>query len=198
MILEAVLYALSGFFMKFSDDALDMENNTRLGIIGGLICVAAIGYLSVNFVDAATIFLAILLGTLLAGKVDKMGHLVTLAIFVGILFIFGIPEIGLAALIICTAAAWLDEVGNDRESLKGVKILETFFQYRCVLKIAVLVLAVGGGLQMIYPHFQIPGVNLFQPVTFLYFILFDVAYEMAGLKFNRIYDGLKGLYRVRG
>ena len=43
MILEAVLYALSGFFMKFSDDALDMENNTRLGIIGGLICVAAIG-----------------------------------------------------------------------------------------------------------------------------------------------------------
>lgn len=198
MIIEAALYALSGFFMKFSDDAMDMENNTILGIIAGLICVAAIGYLAVNFNDAATIFLAILLGTLLAGKVDNLGHMVTLAIFAGILFIFGLPKIGLAALIICTVAAWLDEIGNDCESLKGVKIVETFFQYRCVLKIAVLVLAVGGGLQIIYPQFQIQGIDFFQPVTFIYFMLFDLAYEMAGLNFNRIYDGLKGLYRVRG
>ncbi len=200
MLLEAILYALSGFFMKFSDDALDMENNTILGVIGGIICVVGIGYLSVNFTDAATIFLAILLGTLFSGKVDKVGHLVTLIIFLAILAVFGIPEIGLIALAMCTIAAWLDEVGNDRESLKRVKIVETFFNYRCTLKITVLALSILGGLQMIYPQMgmnsQLMGMNLFQPVTFIYFILFDLAYEMAGLKFNRIYDGIKGIYRV--
>lgn len=198
MFLEAVLYALSGFFMKFSDDALDVENNTILGILGGIICVIGIGYLSVNFTDAATIFLAILLGTILSGKVDKIGHLVTLGIFLAILAIFGMPYVGLGALIVCTIAAWLDEVGNDRESLKGIKIVEKFFTYRCTLKIAVLILAVLGGLQMIYPQLIIPGMNFFQPVTFIYFLLFDIAYEIAGLNFNRIYDGLKDFYRVRG
>ena len=142
MFLEAVLYALSGFFMKFSDDALDVENNTILGILGGIICVIGMGYLSVNFTDAATIFLAILLGTLLSGKVDKIGQLVTLGIFLAILAIFGMPYVGLGSLVVCTIAAWLDEVGNDRESLNGIKIVEKFFNYRCALKIAVLVLAV--------------------------------------------------------
>ncbi|AUB56648.1 hypothetical protein [Methanobacterium subterraneum] len=189
MILEAILYASSGFFMKFSDDALDTENNTLLGVISGLICVAGIGYLSVNFPDAATIFLAILMGTLFSGKVDKLGHIVTLVIFLAILVIFGLPSIGLGALIICTLAAWVDEVGNDRESLKGKKIVETFFNYRFTMKIVVLALALLGAF---YPV-QFQG---FQPVTFIYFILFDLSYELAGLKFNRIYDGIKGIYGV--
>jgi len=191
MILEAILYASSGFFMKFSDDALDTENNTLLGVISGLICVAGIGYLSVNFPDAATIFLAILMGTLFSGKVDKLGHIVTLVIFLAILVIFGLPSIGLGALIICTLAAWVDEVGNDRESLKGKKIVETFFNYRFTMKIVVLALALLGAF---YPV-QFQG---FQPVTFIYFILFDLSYELAGLKFNRIYDGIKGIYGVIG
>ncbi|MCC7560630.1 MAG: hypothetical protein KO318_09430 [Methanobacterium sp.] len=191
MILEAILYASSGFFMKFSDDALDTENNTILGVISGLICVAGIGYLSVNFPDAATIFLAILMGTLFSGKVDKLGHIVTLVIFLAILVIFGLPSIGLGALIICTLAAWVDEVGNDRESLKGKKIVETFFNYRFTMKIVVLALALLGAF---YPV-QFQG---FQPVTFIYFILFDLSYELAGLKFNRIYDGIKGIYGVIG
>lgn len=193
MFLIAALYALSGFFMKFSDDALDEENNTFLGVISGLLCVAAIGYLAVNFSDAATIFLAILLGTLLSAKVDKLAHMVTLIVFLVILFIWGIPTIGIITLAICTIAAWLDEVGNDRESLKGIKIVETFFKYRCTLKISVLILAILGGLQLAP---QLPGLNFFQPITFIYFMLFDLAYELAGLKFDRIYNGLQGIYRI--
>lgn len=59
------------------------------------------------------------------------------------------------------------------------------------MKIAVLVLALLG---IFYP-LQLQG---FHPLTFIYFLLFDLAYEMAGLKFNRIYDGIKGFYRVIG
>jgi hypothetical protein len=193
VFLEAMLYALSGFFMKFSDDAMDLKNNTALGVVSGLICVVAIGYLALNFSDAATIFLAILLGTLLSAKVDKLGHLVTLLVFVAILFVWGIPTIGILTLAICTIAAWLDEVGNDRESLKGIKLVETFFNYRCALKIVVLIFSILGGLSL---NYQIPGMNFFQPITFIYFMLFDLAYELAGLKFHRIYDGLNSIYRV--
>ena len=193
MFLEALLYALSGFFMKFSDDAMDQKNNHILGVASGIICVIGIGYLAVNFPDAATIFLAILLGTLLSAKVDKLGHLITLIIFAVILFIWGIPTIGIITLAICTVAAWFDEVGNDREQLKGIKIVEKFFKYRCALKITVLILSILGGLQLTH---QIPGLNFFQPITFIYFMLFDLAYELAGLKFDSIYNGLQGIYRV--
>jgi hypothetical protein len=189
MFLEAALYALSGFFMKFSDDAMDKKNNTVLGVISGILCVAGIGYLAVHYSDAATIFLAILLGTLLSAKVDKIGHLATLLIFMAILFIWGIPTIGLITLAICTVAAWLDEVGNDRESLKGIKIVEKFFNYRCALKIVILIFSILGGLQMVYP-ILIPGLDFFQPITFIYFMLFDLAYELAGLKFDKIYNWL--------
>ncbi|OPX57857.1 MAG: hypothetical protein A4E25_01938 [Methanobacterium sp. PtaB.Bin024] len=193
MFLEAVLYALSGFFMKFSDDALDQKDNTLLGVASGLLCVAGIGYLAVNFSDAATIFLAILLGTLLSAKVDKIGHMVTLIVFLVILFIWGIPTFGIITLAICTLAAWLDEMGNDRESFERIKIVKTFFNYRCAMKIAVLILSILGGLQLTS---QIPGLNFFQPITFIYFMLFDLAYELSGLEFDRIYDGLQGIYRV--
>ncbi|NYB52209.1 MAG: hypothetical protein HVN35_06605 [Methanobacteriaceae archaeon] len=197
MFLEVVLYASSGFFMKFSDDALDVEDNSALGVACGLLSVAGIGYLSVNFQDAATIFLAILMGTLLSAKVDKIGHMVTLIVFLTIIFIWGLPPIGFVALAMCTVAAWLDEVGNDRESLKGKKIVETFFNYRCTMKIAVLILSLLGILQSIY-QLQIYGMAFFQPVTIIYFIIFDLAYEIAGLKFNRIYNGLQSIYRVAG
>jgi len=73
-----------------------------------------------------------------------------------------------------------------------------FFEYRFTLKIAVLVFAILGLLQSIYPGLKIPGVQYFLLQTFVYFILFDLFYELAGLKFNTIYDGLNSIFRVFG
>ncbi len=193
MLLEAVLYALSGFFMKFSDDSMDLEDDHMLGIICGIICVVGIGYLSVTFSDAATIFLAILLGTLLSAKIDKLGHILSLILFMVILFIWGVPSIGVITLVLCTVAAWADELGNDRKSFQRIKILEIFFKYRCALKVTVLIMCLLGGLNL---SWKISGLEFFQPITFIYFMLFDLAYELAGLKFDRIYNGLHGIYRV--
>lgn len=105
----------------------------------------------------------------------------------------GIPSIGIITLTLCTMAAWLDEVGNDRKSFKKIKILEPFFKYRCALKIMVLILCLLGGLQLTN---TVTGLYFFQPITFIYFILFDLFYELAGLKFDSIYDGLQGIGRV--
>jgi len=196
MFSEALIYFLSGFLMKISDDSQDLKNNTLLGVVSGMISVACVGYLAVTYSDATTIFLAILLGTLLSGKVDRLGHLVTLLVFLGILVIIGIPTIGIITLAICTIAAWLDEMANGPEILKKKKFkykktIEFFFQHRPALKIAIFFLAVSAGLPI-----SNTGLNSFQPITFIYFMLFDIAYEIAGSRFDSIYDGLQSTFRV--
>lgn len=196
MLIEAIFYPLAGFFMKISDDAQDVKKNTVVAVLAGLICVLALGYLSVTSSDASTIFIGILVGTLLAGKVDRLAHVITLIIFLSILSIFGIPSMGIVALLICTAAAYLDEMGNDALWLRGKRKLNLFFKYRLALKFAVLFLAMGGLIQYLYPEFV--EVIFFQPETFVYFLLFDLAYEVAGLYFNTIYEGLNGKLRIFG
>jgi hypothetical protein len=196
MFSEALIYFFSGFLMKISDDSQDLKNNTLLGVVSGVLSVACIGYLAVTYSDATTIFLAILLGTLLSGKVDQLGHLATLLVFLVILAIFGIPTIGIMTLAICIIAVWLDEMGNDskilkKKKFKGKKPIEFFLQYRPALKITVFLLAFLGGLPISYS-----GLDFFQPITFIYFMLFDLAYEIAGSRFDSIYDGLKGIFRV--
>jgi hypothetical protein len=196
MFSVALIYFLSGFLMKISDDFLDLKNNTLLAVFSGILSMACIGYLAVTYSDATTIFLAILLGTLLSGKVDRLGHLVSLLFFLGILAIFGIPTIGVMSLAICIMAAWLDEIGNDSKILKknkfrGKKAIEFFLQYRPALKISVFLLAFLGGLPVVYS-----GLNFFQPITFIYFMLFDLAYEIAGLRFDNIYNGLQSIFRI--
>ena len=196
MLIEAIFYPLAGFFMKISDDAQDVKKNTVLAVIAGLICVLALGYLSVTSSDAATIFIGILVGTILSGKVDRLAHVITLIIFLSILAIFGIPSMGIVALLICISAAYLDELGNDASWFSGKRKLDLFFKYRLALKLAVLFLALGGLIQHSYAVF--PEIIFFQPETIVYFLLFDLAYEVAGLFFNTIYEGLDRRFRILG
>ena len=79
-MLEILLYSLSGLFMKVSDDAHDQKHNTILGIVAAVICGVTIGYLAVTSADAACIFLAILIGTVAAWKVDCLNHILSLLI----------------------------------------------------------------------------------------------------------------------
>ena len=197
MNIEPVLYAFSGLVMKLSDDAYDRKKNIILAIVAGILCGLFIGYLAVTSADAACIFIAILIGTILSLKVDSLNHIAALLLFVLIVVYIGIPTIGIITLLICSVAAFLDEIGNDNKWIKNRKV-KIFFEYRFTLKIAVLLFAVLGLLQFTYPGLIIPGVQYFLLQTFVYFILFDLFYELAGLKFNTIYDGLNSIFRVFG
>lgn len=182
--------------MKISDDAHDKKKNAFLGISAAILCGASIGYLAVQSGDAACIFLAILIGTVAAWKVDCLNHIISLLIFLGIIVIFGFPPIGIVTLLLCTAAAFIDEIGNDSAWVEDKTHLHTFFEYRFALKIAILVFAVLGLIQNMIPGLNIPGIQFFSLETFLYFILFEISYELAGLKFDAIYDRLYSLFRV--
>ena len=197
MNIEPILYALSGFFMKLSDDAYDRKKNISLAIFAGILCGVFVGYLAVTSADAACIFIAIVVGTLLSLKVDSLNHVAALVLFILIVVYIGIPSIGIVTLIICSIAAFIDEVGNDNLWVKNRgKMTELFFEYRFSLKITVLLFAVLGLLQTLFPLLKIPGIQYFLFQTFLYFILFDLFYEIAGLKFDVIYNGLNSFFRV--
>lgn len=190
-MLEILFYPLSGLFMKVSDDANDLKNNKILGVVAAIICGASIGFLAVTSADAACIFLAILIGTVAAWKVDCLNHMLSLLIFVGIIIILGFPAIGIITLLVCAAAAFLDEVGNDSKWATQQKYLHGFFQYRFALKIVILVFSIMGLLLTLFPVLKIGGIQFFNPLTFIYFLLFELAYELVGLKFDAIYNGLE-------
>ena len=118
MNIEPILYALSGFFMKLSDDAYDRKKNILLAIFAGILCGVFVGYLAVTSADAACIFIAIVVGTLLSLKVDSLNHVAALVLFILIIVYIGIPSIGIVTLIICSIAAFIDEVGNDNKWVK--------------------------------------------------------------------------------
>ena len=193
-MLEIPLYALSGFFMKISDDMHDKKNNMALGVLAGILCGTMLGYLVTISVDAAYIFFGVFIGTFLSKKVNCINHIVTALIFIIIVFLLGFPAVGLGTLAICTIAAYIDEIGNDNKKIyEKSRILEIFFEYRFALKTAILILAVLGVIQSFYPGFTIYGIYFLGIPTFFYFLLFEISYELAGLKFDAIYDRVYSL-----
>lgn len=194
-MMEIPFYALSGFFMKISDDMHDKKNNKVLGILAGILCGLFLGYLVTISVDAAYIFFGVFIGTFLAKKINCINHIVTAIVFLIIVFLLGFPGIGIGTLIICSIAAYIDEIGNDNKKIyEKSKILETFFKYRFTLKTAILVLAIFGIIQSFYPAFKIYGIYFLGIQTFVYFLMFEISYEIAGFKFDAMYDRVYSLF----
>ncbi len=156
--------------MKFSDDLFDVNDNLAFASVFGVFCGIASALASVYSFEAAYIFLAILIGNLIALKVDGMHHIITLIIFIVILLVGGIPDLSLVVLLICILAALSDEIGHELISkVTQNKFLNLFFEYRFVMKIVILLLAVCG---------------VFDFWIFLCFILFEISYETAGILFE--------------
>ena len=171
-IILAILFLLSGFFMKYSDDLFDVRHDIKLASIIGILCGVASAFATIYDVGAAYIFIAILIGNLLALKVDGVHHIITLIVFVLICIIFGIPELSIVILLICILSALSDEVGHELISkVTDNKFLNLFFEYRFVMKVVILLLAISG---------------IFNIWIFVCFILFEIAYEFAGIIFENL------------
>ena len=169
-IILPVSYFLSGFFMKFSDDEYDDNNNTLFAIVLGIICGVFVAIATLSSVDACHIFLGILIGNLLALKIDGKHHVATLLTFFIILAVFGVPQLNSFLLLIIIFGAWIDEWGNDNPKIYNGGFLEYFFDYRCGLKVVILVLAIFGFLSF---------------YSFVYFLLFEFGYELARILFSK-------------
>ena len=158
--------------MKYSDDLYDVKHNLTFATVFGVFCGIASALASVYSIEAAYIFIAILIGNLIALKVDGIHHIITLIIFIVILLIGGIPDMNLVVLLICILAAFSDEVGHELISkVTQNKFLNLFFEYRFVMKVVILLLAVCG---------------VFNIWIFVCFILFEISYVTAGILFESL------------
>lgn len=171
-IFLAILFILSGFFMKYSDDLVDVNGNVAFASVFSVFCGIASALASVYSVEAAYIFIAILIGNLLVLKVDGMHHVIALIVFFLILLVGGIPDLNLIILLICILGIISDEVGHELISnVTQNKFANLFFEYRFVMKIVVLLLVVCG---------------VFSIWTFVCFMLFEISYVAAGLVFESL------------
>lgn len=169
-IILAILFLLSGFFMKYSDDLYDVDKNLTVASIFGILCGVASGLASIYSAEATYIFISILIGNIIALKVDGLHHVISLIIFVIIMLIGGIPDLSLVILLICILAILSDEVGHEMiGNITRNRFLNLFFEYRFVMKIVVLLLAVCG---------------VFNIWAFVCFIIFEISYVAAGIVFE--------------
>lgn len=169
-IILAILFLLSGFFMKYSDDLFDVNQNLAFASLFAIPCGIASGLASIYNPEAAYIFLAILIGNFLILKVDGIHHIISLIVFVIILLVGGIPELSLVILLICILAAISDEVGHECiGNYTQNRFLNLFFEYRFVMKIVIFLLAVCG---------------VFNIWIFVCFIMFELAYVCGGILFE--------------
>ena len=167
-VVLALLFALSGFFMKYSDDLYDVNHDVYLSTVLGIICAIASVAASLYNSDAAYIFISILIGNLIVFKVDGIHHIITLIVFAAILFIVGIHELSLVILLICILGIISDEIGH--ELIPNITYNKFLNLYRFVMKIVVLLLAVCG---------------IFDIWIFVCFIMFEIFYVVAGIVFER-------------
>lgn len=159
--------------MKLSDDEYDEKSNKAIAIALGIVCGLFTAYACSIDLDAACIFIAILVGNILALKVDGIHHVATMASFVIAFLLLGLPSftyLSISTIIICMIGAIIDELGNDNEKIYAKsKFLEYFFDYRFALKVVILLLVLIGLL------------NIW---SFIYFLCFEIAYEIARVLFE--------------
>lgn len=170
-IILALLFILSGFFMKYSDDLYDVKHDQTLSTVLGIICALASVAATIYNIDAAYIFISLLIGNFLVLKVDGIHHIITMIVFVVVLLFAGIPNLSLLILLICILGIISDEIGHELIPTKTEnRFLNFFFEYRFVMKIVVLLLAVCG---------------VFDIWSFICFILFELAYVGAEIVFEK-------------
>lgn len=159
--------------MKLSDDEYDEKSNKAIAILLGIVCGLFTAYACSIDLDAACIFIAILIGNILAFKVDGIHHIATMASFIIAFLFLGLQSftyLSIITIIICMIGSIIDEIGNDNEKIYSKsKFLEYFFDYRFALKVVILLLVLIGLL------------NIW---SFIYFLCFEIAYEIARVLFE--------------
>ncbi len=153
-----ILFAIAAFFMKISDDIVDNGVNKAkfLVLISGVIYGAIFGYLLTKSEHSAYVVASIVIGCVLAGKVDSTPHYVALAIIIFCAVVFDVPRIDPMLLAAFSLTSFMDEYeANFRNN-----VLNKMFEYRFFLKISFLL------------YFLIFGV--YEPLV--YIIIFDSSY----------------------
>lgn len=183
-----ILFALSGYFMKLSDDFYDDYDNKVMASIIGILCAIVTGLLITNDVDAVYIFSAIIIGTLFSKKIDGIHHTITLLALICFVLMYGFKlnaSLTAIPLVLCTVGAFIDEWGNDNPNLITNNFLKFFFDHRFTMKIIVLFLSIASLLNQVY-HLDLGIFAGLSSMAIIYFLTFEIAYEFADMTSEKV------------
>ncbi len=171
-----LVYPILGAGLKYIDDAFDEQtfDKTKALILAPIIGILGAFSMLINPISA-TILLAVVIGVFLKGKVDNRAHLFAFFTFFIVFVLSGIVQVMYLPLIFLSAAAILDEVGNDvidynmtyhRRKKFRYKFSLYFFGRRYLMKVALLFVVLMG----VFPLYFL-----------IAFILFDETYIIVSL-----------------
>ncbi|GBE54457.1 hypothetical protein BMS3Bbin15_00611 [archaeon BMS3Bbin15] len=154
------LFVLLGIGLKFVDDAFDRNlYSKKIATIFTFLVGILWIFLSLTNIYIGTILTAVLLGSLLAGKIDNSAFQATSG-FVLLFFFFSGITLHFALLVFLTLVAALDEWVHDRSVI---------FKFRPLLKLAVLAL-----------------IHVIPASAILAFFAFDISYDITGFLTQKI------------
>ncbi len=139
------LYLIAGMALKLGDDLLDDLNRPKLAWFPLLVAGTSFGILMTQTEWDLALFLAIIVGVLVSGKVNRPQFFVGFIVIGVILWVCGpayIPvplEWGAVFLALIIASA-IDEFGNDRFESSQNEVMSVFFKYRFSLKLVALII----------------------------------------------------------
>ncbi len=152
---------LAGSLVKLTDDIEDktLPVNRLFALPFGIAYGLMMGYLMLADADASLLFGGIVIGCLITGKINSMGHYLGLSAILSVIFLYGIK---LSPLVFPIAAlAALDEM----KKIFRLSSLNIVFDYRLILKLGILLLVI---------------VNMLGLNALLILIAFDSAYLITG------------------
>lgn len=162
LTISILLCPLAGATLKLADMISETKDNTILGFLVSSMSGILIGSLMTFDRFTSAVFSGIVVGVLLAGKVDRpclgFGLIVTSLTA----WLIGPKTPVLVPLLITSLASFADEIGHDKYSQENSAIGK-FLRYRCILKLTVLLSGLLG---------TIPLHSLGM------FFLFDLAYDL--------------------
>ena len=177
-LIAAAFFVLSyfalGALVKFIDDAFDEHVYSQpLAFVLSPLTAIFWAYVMALHPVSAMILTAIIIGVLVKGKIDNLAFVIAVLCVYLVFFFIGSFDFVMALalpLIVITVAGMVDEIGNDWVDKNNIyhkkpfgRYVHLFFEYRCIMKLAVLGFALFGFIPMMF---------------FVAFLAWDIGYEI--------------------
>ena len=158
-----LIFTLGGISLKLADHYGEQARD-YLSYFFAAAAAICMGLLISDNPYSSSIMLGIIVGVILAGKVDRLNMMIGLGLTLTTAAMLGFSLPDFPLLMVVAVASLIDETGHDRSASKG--ILAKFFRFRMALKTIIVLLTVLGWVDVVHA---------------LGFFCFDVSYDITDL-----------------
>lgn len=165
--MEIFGYIAAGSLMKLTDELSDGRPGVNVyewtSIFSGMAYGLVIGLLISHSLTSVYVFGGIIIGCLIAGKIDARGHYLALASTLLIFFTLGFESANPPILLLIALSSAVDEINNDRYKSFKNKAVKLFFRHRMTMKVLLLTFSI---------------FNILSYYSIIYLLIFDLSYHL--------------------